>query len=81
MIQYKIFLSTGRCFPVLMDRLRVKLKCCHGNDRCGMTVLVDLLHISGNKGFQKKLLVPEVGQFIEAYSVYHRFETLAVRIS
>ena len=26
-------------------------------------------HISGSKGFQKKLLVPEVGQFIEAYSV------------
>ena len=34
-----------------------------------MTVFVVLPHISGSKGFQKKLLVPKVGQFIEAYSV------------
>ena len=34
-----------------------------------MTVLVDLPYISGCKGVQKKLLVPEVAQFIEAYSV------------
>ena len=44
-----------------------------------MTVLVVLPHISGCKGFQKRLLVPEVGQFIKAYSVY-AFETIAVRI-
>ena len=54
---------------------RVKTYCCHGNDRCGMTVLVlvFLPHISGSKGVKKKLLVPEVAQFIEACN---KFETL-----
>ena len=32
-------------------------------------VLVVSPRISGSKGFQKELFVPEVGQFIEAYSV------------
>ena len=47
----------------------VKTRRCHGNGKCGVTVLVVLPRISGSKGFQKKLLVPEVAQFIEAYSV------------
>ena len=68
--QYKVF------FKALVDVSCVrgsfswvKLSCYHGNDMCEMTVFGSLPHISGSKGFQKKLLVPEVVQFIEAYSV------------